>query len=74
MCDCIKIVTDGVKKAYEAETVLVPFEFFSGRTYTCCEVYRPGKKKPLMSNVAHSFCPFCGEKYEKKLNDIKLCL
>lgn len=64
MCNCIERVSDGVKKAYAAESITVPLEVLSGRTYTCCEVYMNDKAKPIMSNLMHSYCPFCGEKYD----------
>lgn len=65
MCNCIaeieKVMED--KHGRKGE---VAVEVLSGKSYSDFayeEIYR-GKKRTKKTCILHSFCPFCGEKYE----------
>lgn len=66
MCDCKKLVSDRIHGLVpEADHVSIEHEMLSGKTYSTAYCYIPGKKKPSEKMILHSFCPFCGEKYDK---------
>lgn len=65
MCNCRDKVKQELIRLYpQAESVAMPYEILSDRSFSECEIYLPGKKKPIAISLLHSFCPHCGEKYE----------
>jgi hypothetical protein len=67
-CGCIERIKAGMKETHNLD-VSVPFELFSGKTFTnvTYEIDNPrcksGKQEKGIA-ILHSFCPFCGAEYE----------
>lgn len=68
MCNCMQTVQEKIRERVmpEAERVSIDHEMLSGRTYSTAYCTIPGKKKRVEKLILHSFCPFCGEKYDKE--------
>lgn len=73
-CNCLdgitkKIVEDqpfeGLKvtRATVKETVIL-FNSFGTRTMSHVELTCESRKRPVSHTLIHTFCPFCGQKYE----------
>lgn len=65
MCGCISRIENGLKEKLCAEHVTIDTEILSGKTYTVVDYSMPGVKKHKATNVFHTYCPWCGEKYAK---------
>lgn len=79
MCDCIKNMekvipektgTISGKKIISAsmQNVIFPMNNLkiTGKITTQpLELKLEGRKTPLKSNLSHTFCPWCGERYER---------
>lgn len=76
MCDCVKELEEKIKdhvtknKIYKKPVKQVRMkdeiysltEGLSTKTVSNFEIELEGQKKKQMMPVAHSYCPFCGEK------------
>jgi hypothetical protein len=72
-CDCIKRVNGKCKETLKVDNGSLDHEMLSGRTYTDfnynVQYAATGKVKSKHLSVFHTYCPFCGKKYEGNLDD-----
>ncbi len=66
-CDCIEKTQ--VKLSEKLDCPNIDREMLSGKTYS--KVYysgtnKKGKRKREETNLLHSYCPWCGVKYDKE--------
>lgn len=74
MCKCVKEIQEGLKERGDKDADLINIGFFMGEekmtwsttsTVTYIEGQtKSGKDKIKKVPIRHSYCPFCGEKYE----------
>lgn len=75
MCTCINDLTKKLKEHYNGKfkkkdiedikiNTLMSFDDSPEATYSEAMVSLVGQKKEHSVILKHSFCPFCGEKYE----------
>lgn len=66
MCNCQQTVIEKFKELYPAaENIDGQYEMLSGRAYSVVKIKIPDKKKPIEKLLLHTFCPVCGNRYEK---------
>ena len=67
MCNCIKETEKRFRELYpDAEAIEYEnVELLSGKVYSTVNIVAQGKKKPKKQLLLHSYCPICGQKYEK---------
>jgi hypothetical protein len=66
MCDCIEKVEEKLSEKMGEPCSLVECGLFSGKTFSIIEYKDTSYKKPKTCKVSvqHSYCPFCGNKYD----------
>ena len=67
MCNCDTKIREKIKDKIHPNATFVSnlnLELLSGRTFSNYEAQVPDKKKPIPIKMLHSFCPYCGEKYD----------
>ncbi len=64
MCNCIIMTEAMILGKHGMDGQIVNVELLSGRTYSTFQ-YKDGKKNKTQM-ILHSYCPFCGQKYQKK--------
>jgi len=64
VCNCRKITNARTVELLGKEGEIVDFELLSGRTYSTFK-YKDGKRNKAQL-ILHSYCPFCGQKYEEE--------
>lgn len=67
MCNCVREAENKFKELYpDAENIEYEnVEMLSGKVYSTVNVTLKGKKKPKRQLLLHSYCPICGQKYDK---------
>ena len=69
MCKCIEQTVEQLKVVMYPDAENISFanqELISGKLFSSVEAQLPGKKKPQIVQLLHSYCPMCGEKYPDK--------
>jgi hypothetical protein len=65
MCNCRKELDKKISELLKTEGQIVNFDLISGQTYSDFE-YKVGKKTKRQLLI-HTYCPFCGKRYNEEL-------
>lgn len=64
VCNCKEEINDRLKEKFGEEVFLHGYDLLSGKSGTPFE-HKEGKRKTT-SYVFHTYCPFCGKKYDEE--------
>ncbi len=73
MCKCADQISQGMKETHNLDGHIIDYELLSGKSFSTFRyktVNSKGKESTKDTFILHSFCPFCGEKYESKIEEI----
>jgi hypothetical protein len=66
-CGCREALNEKLNEVLKCEGGQINYEMFSGKTFSTFnyETTERGKKRKKETMVLHTYCPSCGEKYKR---------